>query len=138
MADISITPGSVVKGTGAVINRERVAGESITAGQAVYRKASDDKWWRADSDTGSSAEADALGVALHAASANQPLAVQTGGQITIGATIAAGVFYYVSNNAGGIAPVADLGTADYVTAIIYGISTSVAVVSPIATGVVLA
>jgi hypothetical protein len=138
VADITITSANVVKGAGAVINRDRVAGETITAGQCVYRKASDDKWWRADSDTGTSAEADAQGIALHAASANQPLAVQTGGQITIGATIAAGVVYYVSNNAGGICPVGDLASADFVTAIGYGISTSVLVVNPVATGVQLA
>lgn len=137
MADISITATSVVPGTGAQINKERVAGETITAGMPVYRKASDDRWWKSQTD-GTSAEADALGIALHAASAGQPLAVQTGGQITIGATIAAGVFYYVSNTAGGICPVADLGTADYVTVIGYGVTTSIMMVYPVATGVVLA
>lgn len=137
MADLTITAANVVKGSGATVNRDRVAGETITAGQAVYLKSSDNKWWKAQSD-GTSAEADAQGVALHAASAEQPLAVQTGGSITIGATVAAGVFYYVSNTAGGICPAADLGTADYVTAIGYGLTTSTIQVQPIATGVVLA
>lgn len=137
MADISITPASVVKGSGAIVNKERVAGETVTAGQVVYLKSSDSKWWLAQSD-GTSAEAEAQGIALHAAAANQPLAVQTLGSITIGATVAAGVFYYVSNTAGGICPVADLGSADYVTAIGYGTSTSAIYVNPIPTGVVLA
>lgn len=137
MADLIITEPNVVKGSGAIVNKDRVAGESVTAGQPVYLKSSDQKWWRAQSD-GTAAEADAQGIALHAASADQPLAVQTGGQITIGATIQAGVFYYVSNTAGGICPVADLGTADYVTAIGYGVSTSILYVQPIATGVALA
>ena len=137
MADITVTATSVVKGSGAIINKERVAGETITAGMPVYLKSSDNKWWKSQSD-GTAAEADAQGIALHAASADQPLAVQTGGSITIGATILAGVFYYVSNTAGGICPVADLGTADYVTVIGYGTTTALMTVQPLATGVVLA
>lgn len=137
MADITITATSVVPSTGAVINKERVAGETVTAGQPVYLKSSDNKWWKTDSDD-TEATAQVIGIALHAASANQPLAVQTGGLLTIGATIAAGVFYYVSNNAGGICPVADLGSNDWVSVVGYGSSTSVLVVHPLYTGKQLA
>lgn len=138
MAILSITATSVVRSTGAVINKDKVAGESITAGQCVYLKASDDRWWLADSDTGTAAEANVIGIALHAAAAGQPLAIQTGGLLTIGATVAAGVFYYVSNSAGGICPIADIGSNDYVSIICYGYTTSVVMVYPLATGVTLA
>jgi hypothetical protein len=137
LADLTITATSVVKGTGAQLDYTRVFGETVTAGMPVYLKESDGKYWKSQSD-GTSAEAEALGIAINGGAAGQPAVVQTGGQLTIGATVAAGVFYYVSNTAGGICPVADLGTADYVTAICYGISTSVVVVLPVATGVVLA
>lgn len=137
MSDLAITAANVVKGSGATVNKDANAGESITAGQAVYKKASDGKWWKAQTDD-TSAQADAQGIALHAAAADQPLAVQTGGSIAIGATVAAGVFYYVSNTAGGICPVADIGSADYVTQIGYGLTTSTIMVQPIATGVTLA
>lgn len=137
MADLTITATSVVKGTGAQIDRTRVFGEAVTAGQPVYLKDSDGKYWKAQSD-GNSAEAAALGIALNGGAADQPAAVQTGGSLTIGATVAAGVFYYVSNTAGGICPVGDLGTGDYVTAICYGTSTSAVTVLPVATGVTLA
>jgi hypothetical protein len=39
--------------------------------------------------------------------------VQTGGQITIGATVTAGTVYYLSGTAGGIRPAADNTTGDY-------------------------
>lgn len=47
------------------------------------------------------------------------------GPITIGATLTAGVAYYCSGTAGGIAPVADVTTGWYVT--IVGIATSTTV-----------
>jgi hypothetical protein len=49
-------------------------------------------------------------VALHAAAANQPLAIQKAGDITIGAALTAGVDYWLSATPGGIAPRADVTT----------------------------
>lgn len=140
MPDLTVTAASVVAGSGAIIERAYNFGETITAGQAVYLKSSDSKWWKMQHD-GTAEESGsgvAKGIALNGGAANQPAAVQTAGQLTIGATVAAGVEYYASATAGGLAVVGDLGSADYVTVMCYGITTAIVVVNPVAFGVVLA
>lgn len=140
MADITITATSVAPYASATTITQYLIGETITAGQVVYLKSSDSRWWKAQTD-GTAAESGngtSIGIALNGGAAGQFVAVQTHGDITIGATIATGVEYYVSNTAGGICPVADLGSADYVTIIGYGISTSVLRLDFNATGLTLA
>ena len=66
-----------------------------------------------------------LGIALNGAADGQPLVVLEDGPITIGATMTAGVAYYLSPNAGGIAPVADVLTGDHT--VIIGMATSTTV-----------
>lgn len=140
MAALTITATNVVAGDGAVVVKDFPFGETVTAGMSVYLKASDSKWWKAQADgtADQSGSGVRLGIALNGGAANQPAAVQTGGRLTIGATVAAGVFYYVGLGAGEIGPAGDLGSTNYVSQIAYGVSTSVVVVNPLATGVVLA
>lgn len=137
MADLSITAANVVKGTGAVPDASKVAGETVTAGQTVYLKASDNRWWKSQADA-TSTEAAASGIALNGASAGQPLVVQTAGEITIGATVAVGGVYVVSATAGGIAPVADLASTNYLTVIGYGKTTAIIVMDVNPTGIQVA
>lgn len=111
MADLSITASSVLAGAGALIE-DGIAGATITAGQAVY-KAADGTWALADADSATAAARDAKGIALNGASANQPIKVQKGGEITVNAVLTAGTTYYLSGTAGGICPVADVGTGEY-------------------------
>lgn len=125
MADISITAANVVAGSDATIERG-TAGATITAGQAVY-KDSTGKWQLADANSASELARRARGIALHAAANNQPLAVQTAGDITIGATITAGLAYYLSDTPGGICPVADIGSGEYVC--LLGLSKSTTVLT---------
>lgn len=133
MTDISITAGNVVPANNAIIERG-TAGATITAGQVVYLDTSDNRYKLADADSATAAVRAARGIALNGASAGQPLAVQTGGDLTIGATIAAGVSYYLSaGTAGGICPIADLGQDDYPVLVGMGKSTTllkVAIVDP--------
>ena len=139
MSDISITAANVVR-VGGSVNKNYNAGETTTAGQSVYLKTTDSKWYKAQAD-GTAEEAGGgtiVGVALHAASAGQPLAVQTDGTITIGGTVVAGTVYVVATTAGGIAPIADLASTNRVTIIGYGTSTSVIAINPIITGVTIA
>lgn len=124
MSDLSVTAASVVQGTGAGIDRTANAGETITAGQAVY-KAATGKWMKADNNAGTAIARTPQGIALNGAALDQPLAVQKSGPITIGATLTAGVAYYLSGTAGGICPVGDLTTGMYPT--ILGIATSTTV-----------
>ena len=51
--------------------------------------------------------------------------MQTGGKITIGATVVPGTMYGISATAGGICPMADLTTGNYVTPLGLAISTTV-------------
>ncbi|MCK1541443.1 hypothetical protein IVB12_05480 [Bradyrhizobium sp. 179] len=111
MADLSITASSVLPGAGA-ITEDGISGATITAGQAVY-KAADGTWALADADSATALARDAKGIALNGASAGQPIKVQKGGELTVNAVLTAGTTYYLSGTAGGICPLADVGTGEY-------------------------
>jgi hypothetical protein len=120
MADLSITAANVQQASGADLV-QGIAGEAITAGQSVYLNSSS-KLMRAQHD-GTAAEAAAKGIAVTSApGADQPLVYQRAGNIDLGATLVVGESYAVGAGLGGIAPVSDLATADYVTHL--GIATS--------------
>jgi hypothetical protein len=111
-ADLSVTAASVAPGSSA-ITATGVAGEALTAGQFVYRKASDGKFYKADCNSATAEVRVASAVVLTGSAAGQPVVVQTGGQYIAGATLTAGTVYYLSGTAGGIRPVADNTTGDY-------------------------
>ena len=138
MADLTITAASVIAGSTAT-KETGTAGASITAGQVVYKDASDSgKFKLADNDSATAAARTVYGIALHAASSGQPLTVLKSGPITIGATTAVGTVYMLSSTAGGIAPVADAGSGDYVTVLGVGTSTTVIEVNIQAAGAAVA
>lgn len=119
-ADLTITATSVKKVTGAAVDRG-TAGATITAGQPVYKDSTDShKLKTCDADAQASSVC--VGIALHAASADQPLEYLTNGPIDIGATVTVGQVYVVSTTAGGIAPYSDLASGDYVS--ILGVGTT--------------
>lgn len=128
MADLSITASSVVAGNGTP-TKTGTAGAAIAAGEIVYLDtAATGKWQLADSDA-ASAEARGrtanVGVALNSAAANQPLVVQTGGPVTLGAVLTAGSAYYLSGTAGKICPLADVSGGEYYVLLGLAASTSV-------------
>lgn len=123
--DVSVTAANVVPATG-YRYIDGTAGETITAGQTLYFKESDQRYWKADSDSATAAVRTLAGIALNGASAGQPLRVFLGGNITIGGTVTVGTIYVLSDTAGGIMPAADLETGDYVT--IVGIATTSAII----------
>lgn len=124
MADLTITAASVLAGS-ASTRKIGTAGATITAGKAVYLDEDTNEYNLADSNGASSTIRTVTGIALNGASDGQPLFVLTGGDITIGATMTAGVAYYLSDTPGGICPVADIGTGEYPCLI--GIATSTTV-----------
>jgi hypothetical protein len=137
MADLTITATNVVAGNSAK-TENGVAGVAVTAGQVVYKDSADNKFKLADTDSATAAARSPYGIALHAAAANQPLAVLTSGSITIGAALTAGVFYYLSGTPGGICPVADVAAGDYPCVIGVATSASLLKVQIVESGVVLA
>lgn len=126
MADLTITPANTISGSGAV-TEQGIAGAAVTAGQVVYHDAADGLLKLADCNSATAAVRSPRGIALHAASIGQPLLIQRSGPITLGATLAAGVAYYLSGTAGGVRPVADNTTGDY--PVILGIATSTTVLN---------
>ena len=121
MADITVTAANVVPDSGYQYV-DGTAGETITAGQALYLKSSDSKYYKADCNDATAENRTLAGIALHGGSAGQPLRVMTAGTVTIGATVAVGTIYVLSATAGGIAPSTDLVSGWYTT--IIGIATT--------------
>jgi hypothetical protein len=122
LAAITVTPASVIPDAG-YQHDTKLAGETITAGQALYLKASDDRYWLAQAD-GTAPEAECKGIALNAAAAGQPVRALTSGVITIGGTVAIGTIYVLGATPGAIYPAADLASGDRVTTL--GIGTTAA------------
>lgn len=121
MADLTVTAANVIAASSAQTDNG-VAGETIAAGKAVYLKAADGRLWLAQCD-GAAAEAVAVGIARHAATAGQPISYVKGGQINIGATTAKTTAYMVSAAAGGVCPQADLSSGNYITYLGYATAT---------------
>lgn len=136
MADLSITAASVRAGAGADIEHG-YAGATITQGQLVYKEAATGLFKLSDSNSATAEVKAVYGIALNAASANQPLAVQKSGEITIGATLVAGSPYYLSETPGGIEPGADLAAGEEVVSIGYAKTTAILTLRIQDTGVTL-
>jgi hypothetical protein len=120
MADVSVTAASVLRtaSTSVVMG---IAGATVTAGQPVYQDATDGlKLKPTDADVLASSQS--VGIALHGASAGQPLQYAVSGSLTFNAGFTVGQVYVCSVNAGGIAPYADLATGDFVT--VLGVATT--------------
>ncbi|MGO6684165.1 hypothetical protein [Rhizobium leguminosarum] len=124
MTDIVITAANVL----AASNAERdqgIAGETITAGKAIYLAATTNRWMLADSNSATAEARQAKAIALNGASVGQPVAFQKSGDITIGGTLTAGQAVYLSDTPGGLCPLADVGSGEYVCLIGMAKSTSV-------------
>lgn len=134
MADIVITPADVVASDGAV-KETALAGETITAGKAVYKSPTTKKWMLADSNSATAAAKVADGIALNGASLNQPLTVIKQGDLTVSTVLTAGSTYFLSDTAGGICPDADVGAGENVCQLGVAKSTSVLAVKVFAPGV---
>lgn len=116
MADLAITAANVVAGTDARIKRG-TAGTTITAGKMVYLNSTTRKYHLADSNDATAEVRKSTGMALNGASLDQPLAVLEGGDVTMNAILTAGTEYFLSDTPGGICPLADVGSGEYVCAI---------------------
>jgi hypothetical protein len=136
MADLTITAANVIAGAGSDIEHG-TGGATITAGQQVYRDAATGRYLLADSNSATVAARTDRGTALNGCANGQPLAVHKEGPITIGATLTAGVAYYLSDTPGGICPVADVGSGEYSSIIGIATSTTVLNVDIQASGVAL-
>lgn len=109
MADISVTATSVAPVSDAA-TAYGTAGETLTAGQPVYRDPADSNYFKKCQKDGTVQESLVYGITLNGGARGQPIKVQTGGVINLGAILTVGETYIVSATAGGIAPIADVST----------------------------
>lgn len=123
MADIVVTPANVLKSAQG-LTASGTAGDTITAGQPLYKDASDSNRLKPADSNASAETADVVGIALHGASAGQPIAyVYEDPAFTPGAALTVGEVYTTSGTAGGIAPVGDL-LAGHRTAVLFVATTA--------------
>lgn len=124
MADLTITAANVLAQAGAE-QHDGIAGATIAQGKAVAIDPTTGKIVLADSNHATAALRRARGVALNAASDGQPIKWAGAGPVAIGATLTAGVAYYLSDTPGGICPVADVGSGE--NSVLLGLATSASV-----------
>lgn len=134
MADLSITAAQVNLASGPTEMIQ--VGEAVTAGMVLYLKNADGKGWKAVSS--SAAAADAIGIVLCDAAAEQHVAVAIDGAVVdlgAGAAPAAGEQYAVSGTAGGLQPDADIGAAEIVTQVCVAVGSNQVKLNMLSTGV---
>lgn len=144
MANVTYTSTEVLAANVPAVETD-VAAEAITAGQAIFLDTADTQLYKADASSVASGARPGsgmdFGVALSSGSAGQTVcwAKRKGDTITYSAaTFVAGMFYVVSDTAGGIMPVTDLSSTDSSLLIGYATSTTVLYLLPQRTGVELA
>jgi len=124
MADLVLTPSAIIAGFNSA-QEHGTAGETITAGKAVYKSATTKKWMLADSNSVTAAARQAGGIALNGASDGQPITVHKSGDLTVDAVLTAGQAVYLSDTPGDLCPLADVGAGEYVCLIGLAKSTTV-------------
>lgn len=117
-ADLSITATNVIPSSAAVI-QTGTAGEALTAGQLVYKKASDRKFYKADCDSATAEVRDCYGLAVTSSATGAPVSIVIeDSSLQIAASgLTNGTIYLLSATAGGLAPAADATTGWRVTVV---------------------
>lgn len=98
---LSVVAGGAVSFDQQVVTNQ-TAGENLTAGNIVYFKESDQKWWKADADLTATFDQLKLGVALATVSADASVSIGISGPIAQFSGLTLGSRYYLSNTAGGV------------------------------------
>ena len=134
-SDRAVTAASVIGSTSADVS-EGIAGETITAGQPIYKDSTDSgKLKLADANV--LAKIQVVGISLHGASTGQPLKfAKRDATFTGGFTVAAGEPVFLSATAGGICPFADVTTGSYTVFLGVGIGSNKIYLSPVVGGLV--
>ena len=99
---LSVVNGGAVTTSNLVVTA--TAGETVAAGNFVYLKAADGRWWKTDADDSTTTNNVMLGIAQGAGTAGNSI---SGGVLISGldnnqSGLAAGTTYYLSNTAGAI------------------------------------
>ena len=129
MADISQTAANVALGGANVPTRTVQFGEAVTQGQPVYLSTTNSKYYQCDANDGV-AKAVAAGIVITPAGIDGygviavPASTPGKSLVNLGATLAVGTVYAVSATKGGVAPIADLSSGQFIT--VLGVATTTA------------
>lgn len=134
MTDLTITAASVVAGSNAEVD-SGIAGEAIAAGKSIYVNSTTNRVMLSDSNSATVEARRSKGIALNGAASGQPVDYIKSGDLTVGAVLTANTPYYMSDTPGGICPIADVGTGEYLCQLGLAKSTSVLAVDIQTTGV---
>lgn len=129
MADITQTAANVAAGASGLKTEMVQYGESVTQGMPLYQDATNSKYYQCDANDGiAKAACKRIALTPGAADAFGIVAVPstTPGKslVNLGATLAVGTMYVVSATKGGIAPIADITSTQFVTSIGFAVSAS--------------
>ena len=134
MADLAIVAANFVPSSNAKF-KSGIAGETITQGQPVYLKTTDNLLYKAKNTT--PIVGLVYGIAANAASVGQPLNVvyeDDDLQVGTGAFLDTTKVYVLSGTFGGICPSSDFGTASYLTVLFVPKSVTNGVMKLLASG----
>lgn len=135
MANLSITaanvkPNSVLVGIAPV-----TLGETITAGEPLYKSLTDGKYYKADADVAATSKVG--GICILGGNANTVGIIQRTGELQMGNILTKGETYVVSVTTGLICPRADLASGDFISILGVAKSTSVLRMSIAATEIAI-
>lgn len=114
MADLSVTIADVEvtdRNNGNLV--QITLGETVTAGEPLYKATSGGKYLRAQADDGTRRKAEGICVLGGDLDSIGMMIKTAGAKIKLGATIAVGEVYVVSANLGKIAPIGDISTTGH-------------------------
>lgn len=114
MADLVITAANVIAGSNAQ-KSGGIAGEAVVAGKLGYYDTTVKKYFLADNNSATAAARKPTCMFLNSAAANQPVSVMNEGDVAMGSIFTPGTAYFLSDTPGGICPVADLASGEYVS-----------------------
>lgn len=118
MAILAITGGDVKFNSAAPLSRV-VLGEACDAGEVVYKKSADSKYWKAQCD-GTAEEADVAGILTNGGTADQTTAIQSAKSIVVGGTPVVGTDYFLSQTPGKMCLRTDLAATNRIVRIAQG------------------
>ena len=96
---------SVVTGGTVTFDKQTIsvtAGETIVAGNLVYLKESDSRWWKVDADDSATTDGTVTGIAISGNTAGSSFTVQVSGIVTGLSGLTANSKYYASGTAGAL------------------------------------
>jgi len=135
LAEITITASAVAPIANSTIQAEYNAGATIAAGQFVYIDTANSNVLKLAQGDGTTLESTVAGMALSSGSTGQPIKIAIGGTVTIGAVVAAGVFYFLSSTAGNMELFTDVASTEKTVLVGFATTTSILDLRIIITGI---